>query len=260
LQNNKYKLLIVDDDVLQLKKYTALFKQDFDCFNAISGEVALEIFEQEKPHAILCDVKMPGGMSGFDLCQKIKSASPQTIIILASSYNNSTSRIMGFESRADEYLNKMTSNQEIYLKVRNLVYTQQNIPASFPETSINPLVVNSFEDDVKAIIYGHYEIDLHVRIEVKIDLDTVAQKLNKSSRTLQRDFAREIGSTFRDFHNQLRMEIAAKLLINSQKSISEISELLCFSTPSVFSQKFKITYRMTPSKYRHNYLDAEDDE
>lgn len=255
MQNNRYQLLIVDDDELQLKKYTALFREDFGCFTAVSGEIALEIFTQEKPHAILCDVKMPGGMSGFDLCQKIKSVSPQTLIILVSSYNNSASRITGYESRADVYLNKMTSDKEIYLKVRNLVYTQQRAPAYFPDTSIEPVVVSSFEDDVTAIICEHYETPLHLRTAAKIDLETVAKKLNKSSRTLQRDFAREISSTFRDFHNQIRIGIAAKLLINSHKSISEISETLCFSTPSVFSQQFKLAYEMTPSKYRHNYLD-----
>jgi len=259
LQNDTYKLLIVDDEEQQLKKYSLLFGQDFDCFTAMSGEAAIEIFQQEMPHAILCDVKMPGGMSGFDLCQQVKSVSPQTIVILTSSYNNTSSRLKGYESRADEYLNKLTGDQELYLRVRNLVYTQNKIPASFPSDETDPLKsVNSFEEDVKSILHEYYETPVHLRLALKIDLDTIAERLHKSSRTIQRDFLREVGCTFSDFHNQVRLSIAAKLLINTDKSIKEIAEELSFSSPSVFSKSFRLLYEVTPSKYRYNYLDSEE--
>lgn len=257
LKHKRYKLLIVDDDVLQLKKFTTLFEEGFDCFDATSGEAAFEIFQQEAPHAILSDVKMPGGMSGFELCKRIKSISPQTIVMIVSSYNNTAMRILGYKSRADEYLNKTTGDQEIYLKVRNLVYTKYDIPAVFSSDEATPIKsINSFEDEVKAIIYEYYKTPAHFRSAVKIDLDTIAKKLHKSNRTIQRDFAREVGSTFGDFHNQIRLRMAAKLLINTDRSISEISEDLCFSSPSVFSQNFRAIHGVTPSKYRHNYLDG----
>lgn len=256
MQTKRYKLLIVDDDVLQLKKFTTLFQEEFDCFDATSGEVAFEIFKKEAPHAILSDVKMPGGMSGFELCKCVKSVSPQTLVMIASSYNNTAMRILGYKSRADEYINKTLNDQEMYLKVRNLLYTKYNIPAVFPSNEATPLEsINSFEDEVKAILYEYYETPIHFRSATKIDLDTIADKLHKSNRTIQRDFAREVGSTFGDFHNQIRLRIAAKLLINTDRSISEISEDLCFPSPSVFSQSFRAVHGVTPSKYRHNYLD-----
>ena len=258
MQNKRYKLLIVDDDVLQLKKMSTLFKEGFECFEAASGEAAFDIFKQEAPHAILSDVKMPGGISGFELCKRVKSISPETIVMIASSYNNTAMRILGYKSRADEYINKTINDQEMYLKVRNLVYTKYNIPAVFSNDEATSLMsINSFEDEVKAILYEYYETPIHFRSATKIDLDTIANKLHKSNRTIQRDFAREVGSTFGDFHNQIRLRIAAQLLINTDRSISEISEDLCFSSPSVLSQSFRAVHGVTPSKYRHNYLDEE---
>ena len=259
MQNEIYKLLIVDDDEQQLKKYSALFAQDFNCFTASSGEAAIEVFHDKAPHAILCDVKMPGGMSGFDLCQQVKSVSSQTIVILTSSYNNTSSRLKGYESRADEYLNKLTNDQELYLRVRNLVYTQNRVPASFPASETDSLKsVNVFEDDVKSILHEYYETPVHLRIALKIDLETISKRLHKSNRTIQREFLREVGCTFSDFHNQVRLSIAASLLINTDKSIKEISEELSFSSPSVFSKSFRLLYEVTPSKYRYNYLDSEE--
>lgn len=258
-QRDRYKLLIVDDQEQQLKKYTKLFANDFECLTAMSGEAAIDLFHEAAPQVILSDVKMPGGISGFDLCQHIKSISPQTIVILASSYNNTASRIKGYESRADAYLNKRTNDREVYLKVRNLLYTKNNVMADFPTDETDELKsVNSFEEKAKSIISNFYRTPLHLRSREKIDLELVSKTLHKSSRTIQRDFSKEVGSTFSDFHNTVRLEIAADLLISTDQSINEVAEELSFGSPSIFSKSFKLLYKVTPSKYRHDYFQQEE--
>ena len=251
-----YKLLIVDDQSQQLKKYEQLFRYDFECFTAENGESALEIFNKETLDIILCDVKMPGGMSGFELCQQVKAVSPQTIVILTSSYSNTAYRIRGYEARADEYLNKMTSNQEVYLKVRNLLFTKKNIPASFREVEQIPATsINNFENDVRKHITEFYETPVDRRPTNKLDLDSLASALHRSSRSLQRDFARETGSTFSEFHTAVRVKLASRLLTQTDLSIKEVSEQLNFASPSTFSKSFRAFYDLTPSKYRHNARD-----
>jgi AraC-like DNA-binding protein len=47
-----------------------------------------------------------------------------------------------------------------------------------------------------------------------------------------------------------KLEEAKSLLKFTDKSISEISEYLCFSTQSYFQNVFKKKYGMTPKKYR----------
>jgi len=249
------KLLIVDDQEQEVKKYSRLFKADFECITALSGESALALFHEETPEFVLSDVKMPGGMSGFELCQQIKSESPKTIVVLVSSYNNTAYRIRGYESRADEYLDRNTSDQEVYLKVRNLLYTKNNIPATFTTSKTTELSnTNSFESDVKAMIIDYYQTPLHCRTKQKLDLEAVSKKLHKSVRTVQREFVKEVGCTFSDFHNNMRLRIAAELLISSEQSIKEIAETLNFSSPSSFSKSFRLVHNVTPSKYRYNYL------
>ena len=49
-----------------------------------------------------------------------------------------------------------------------------------------------------------------------------------------------------------KLEEARSLLIYTDKTISEISEYLCFSTQSYFQNVFKKQYGMTPMQFRKN--------
>ena len=47
-----------------------------------------------------------------------------------------------------------------------------------------------------------------------------------------------------------KLEEAKSLLTYTDKTVSEISEYLCFSTQSYFQNVFKSKYGMTPKEYR----------
>ncbi|WP_331491052.1 helix-turn-helix domain-containing protein [Schaedlerella arabinosiphila] len=53
-----------------------------------------------------------------------------------------------------------------------------------------------------------------------------------------------------DFIMRRKLEEGKSLLAYSEKSISEISEYLCFSSQSYFQNVFKKKYHMTPYEYR----------
>ncbi|WP_081674142.1 helix-turn-helix domain-containing protein [Butyrivibrio sp. VCD2006] len=48
------------------------------------------------------------------------------------------------------------------------------------------------------------------------------------------------------------MEEAKSLLHHSDRTISEISEYLCFSSQSYFQNVFKAKYGMTPKEFRQS--------
>ena len=47
-----------------------------------------------------------------------------------------------------------------------------------------------------------------------------------------------------------KLEEAKSLLVFSDKSLSDISAYLCFSSQSYFNNVFKQKFRMTPKEYR----------
>ena len=55
---------------------------------------------------------------------------------------------------------------------------------------------------------------------------------------------------FNDYINSLRVSNACKHLVKSERSITEISEMVGFNTLRTFNRAFIKQTGMTPSKYR----------
>lgn len=83
------------------------------------------------------------------------------------------------------------------------------------------------------------------------DSETVARKLNVSSRTLRRKLAEE-GFTFQGAKNLARERRAKYLLANGNASLTEIAFELGYSELSAFSRAFRSWSGETPQTYRDN--------
>ena len=63
-------------------------------------------------------------------------------------------------------------------------------------------------------------------------------------------FKKELGFNISSYIMRRKLEEAKSLLTYSDKTVSEISEYLCFSSQSYFQNVFKAKYGMTPKKFR----------
>lgn len=64
---------------------------------------------------------------------------------------------------------------------------------------------------------------------------------------------RPAGTSFSELLKQSRLRLACRLLVESDQSISQISERVCFSSQAVFSRFFSSHLDMTPLGYRQRY-------
>ena len=87
-------------------------------------------------------------------------------------------------------------------------------------------------------------------VNQKISVEEIAGHLNMDRTTLSKKFKRELGFNISSYIMRRKLEEAKSLLTYSDKTISEISEYLCFSTQSYFQNVFKAKYGMTPKEYR----------
>lgn len=78
----------------------------------------------------------------------------------------------------------------------------------------------------------------------------LAEQLGVSSRQLDRILKRLYGKSFREKLLEIRTEVAVDFLINTDRSVQEISELLGYNTAANFSTFFKKNVGMTPSDFR----------
>ena len=84
----------------------------------------------------------------------------------------------------------------------------------------------------------------------KFSLRTMSAELFVNGSYLLRVFKKHMGVTPLAYHNRLRCEKAAKLLADTDRSISETGETVGFVSSAHFSHVFKKETGMTPSEYR----------
>ena len=90
------------------------------------------------------------------------------------------------------------------------------------------------------------------RFGESISLPSVAQELFVSPQYLSAVFKRNIGITFIEHLNNVRLRRAAMLLLETKDSITHISELCGYGNLSHFLRCFKKFYGTSPSSYRKN--------
>ena len=91
---------------------------------------------------------------------------------------------------------------------------------------------------------------ISTHINQPISVTDVADSIGKSRSYISRKFKAELGFNISDFIVRKKLEEGKSLLAFTNKSISEISEYLCFSSQSYFQNLFKKQYHITPYEYR----------
>ena len=86
-----------------------------------------------------------------------------------------------------------------------------------------------------------------------ISLNDICEALHFSPSYLSRLFKKEMNLTISEFITQEKIEEAKRLLIGSNHTLLEISNLLHFSDQSYFTKSFKKVTGMTPKVYRNRY-------
>lgn len=83
----EYRVLYVDDEQANLIVFEAAYGDEFDVVCASSGDEALRILAQQPIAVLVTDFKMPG-MSGVELCERVRAQYPKVRRILATAYSD----------------------------------------------------------------------------------------------------------------------------------------------------------------------------
>ncbi|MBN2794923.1 MAG: response regulator transcription factor [Clostridia bacterium] len=111
------KLLVVDDEPVLLKglKYT-LEQENYSIDTAVDGEEAYKKAISGDYDLIVLDLMLPK-MNGLEVCEKIREQSMVPIIILTAKGEDS-SKVLGLEYGADDYLTKPFNVLELKARIR----------------------------------------------------------------------------------------------------------------------------------------------
>src|ERR1700704_5456050 len=112
-----YKLLIVDDELANLRLLERLFRPDYYCLTASSGEDAIRLLSQHDVAILITDQRMPQ-MSGIDLLKRTAELRPHMARILLTGYTDVEALVEAINcGLVYMYISKPWSNDELKLKV-----------------------------------------------------------------------------------------------------------------------------------------------
>jgi len=126
---HKSKLLIVDDEPLNIKQLTAYLPDDkYEIIEAYGGEEALKKVATEYPDLIMMDIMMPE-INGYEVTKILKN-NPVTWsipIILITSLDSQESKPKGLdEVGADELLNRPVNETELLARINSMLRLKQH--------------------------------------------------------------------------------------------------------------------------------------
>jgi AraC-like DNA-binding protein len=104
-----------------------------------------------------------------------------------------------------------------------------------------------------------HEIVQYVRNNTNAPLTVTetAERVGYTRSSLSRKVKKELGFNLSTFIRETKLEDAKDLLAYSDKSITQISNYLCFSSQSHFQKAFKAYVGLTPEKYRKSFWKLE---
>jgi response regulator RpfG family c-di-GMP phosphodiesterase len=121
-----HKLLIVDDEIANLRLLERLFSKDFHCLTAPSGREAIRVLEQHDVAIVITDQCMPE-MTGIELLKRTALLRPHMVRILLTGYTDVEALVEALNSGLVYlYITKPWNNEDLKLRVTRACAHYQN--------------------------------------------------------------------------------------------------------------------------------------
>lgn len=143
------------------------------------------------------------------------------------------------------------SNDNLYSNDLSLCYLKQLIIQmlrldnshfhSKPTTHMQQTYENELLNDILLYIDNN--------IYEKISVSTLCDHFCISTSMLHSLFRKNMNNTAKNYINELKLSKSKELIRNSTHTLSEISEMLGFSSIHYFSKKFKLYFNISPTEY-----------
>jgi len=116
------RLLIVDDQPLNIRLLNQVFQAECEVFVATSGEDALAFCQDQLPDLILLDVVMPG-LDGYEVCRRLKrnARTREIPVVFVTSQSDTAEEEDGLAAGAVDFIAKSASANVMRARVNTLM-------------------------------------------------------------------------------------------------------------------------------------------
>ncbi|MDD3036913.1 hybrid sensor histidine kinase/response regulator transcription factor [Bacteroides sp.] len=248
----KYSVIVVEDTA-DLRNYLKETLSNYFArvYVAKDGKDALEIIKQRLPDIIISDVMMPR-LNGFELCREVKTNLDISHIpfILLTAYHNPQNMYTGYKTGADIFLPKPFEIDSLLALVNNQLKLREQIRTRYMDDKLLSHKEMSFSNADEAFLLKLNTIIEENMSNPELDVSFMATNMCISRSLLFNKIKAITGMGIIDYVNKMRIDKSVVLLTTTSMNITEISEVVGFSSLRYFSKVFKAIKGEIPSTYR----------
>lgn len=245
--------VVIVEDTMDLRNYLKEILSIYFAKVYVSkdGKEGLELIRQKLPDVIVSDIMMPK-MDGFELCYTVKTELQISHIpfILLTAYHNPQNMYAGYKTGADAFLSKPFEVDGLLALLYNQLKLRESIKTRYKSENALPLQKVTYSNADETFLIKLNNLILEHISDSELDVNFLASNMCISRSLLFNKIKSLTGMGIIDYLNKLRIERASFLLTTTTMTLTEISELVGFSSLRYFRQVFKSIKEITPSEYK----------
>jgi DNA-binding response OmpR family regulator len=253
-------VLVIDDNSDIRTLIQGLFAEKYTVIQASNGSQGIKLASKYIPDLIICDVMMPG-IDGMETCRRLKNeiTTSHIPVLMLTACTLDEQRVEGYDSGADGYLSKPFNSNVLFARCESLIQNRKRIMAS---QAGDVLISHSeqpsqqTDDDKKATAIKDIDSEFYRQF-----CEILEKRMSDSELSVE-DLAAEMSLSRVQFYRKLksltnyspaellrnaRLKRADSLLKSTEKTVSEISYEVGFSSPSYFTKCYRDYYGELPT-------------
>lgn len=251
----KWVVLLAEDNDDVRRYVKESLEPYFYVLDVANGKEALDLSLEKYPDLILSDIMMPE-MDGLELCSRVKQDMQlgHIPVVLMTAKSMVVHIKEGFSVGADDYIVKPFSMDVLICRVNNILESRDKLKKLYgkkfsPEAMGIEIV--SGDDRFTQRFFNIIEKNIS---NPELGVDLLSQELGMSRANLYRKLKAVTELSPTELIRNKRLEVAARLLLESDYTVSEISVYAGFNSHAYFTNCFKSLYGYSPSEWvqRHN--------
>ena len=247
----RVSILVAEDNTALRDYLRSALENRYNVSTARNGEEAYCQAINEQPDLVLTDIVMPG-MSGIELCRKIKENSRTSAIgvILLTAHNLQNYEVSGYRVGADAYVAKPFSLEVLFSRIDNLVARQNKIHKNsqpIKEIPISEVAVEKSED--RFLVKCTETIETEIA-DPRFDVLQLCRKIGVSRSQLYRRILALTGLTPIQFIRSIRLKHAASFLAqDGTLPVNEVMYRVGYTNLSHFAKIFHEEFGLYPKEF-----------
>jgi len=270
--DNRALILVIEDNADMREYIKETVNAKYRCITAKNGAEGIELACEHIPDLIISDVMMPK-QDGFAVSESLKNneKTSHIPIILLTARGDKESRMTGWQKNVDEYLTKPFDEDELLLRIDNLLsireilrhrFAQQTVQMGLSSEGVESLEQNVDVQGTDDNVFEISSIDQRFLSKLDETIDEhysdnkfnaakLALTLGYSERQLQRKLKSLIDYSPNEYLRHFRLNKAHSRL--EQGDLIKVVAFECgFSTVPHFSSCFKAKFGKTPKQVQGN--------